>query len=887
MTHWNLWFLWLFVTMAVAVHSPIHAATTQAKYYAHDAVEDQHGVIAPWYSGQNGQWDFRARIAAETLKRYPWVGRPKAIAAAPAYVFNGTWGIAADGTITAPDLKDWDNGDLGQRSAYVLSGLVDYYRYSGDPAALAHLAILADALLDYCQTPDDHPWPQFLISVPTKGTPYDRCNPHGMIQLDIVAETGLALLRAYELAGNERWLRAAQHWADLMAAKRSQTANEPPSTVIASVAKQSPESRLLRCARNDSDIWNRYANPEDVAWEDHMTGGVVFLLCFFDELIRLGYEGGGQALVKARDDGRAYLRDVLLPKWTVDDTWGRNYWDWPDPVQAENVTEFVVRYLIEHPDVFPNWRQDARNILSLFLNRTSVCPGSRGDVYSGAWAYPESSSCCGRSLWYGPMELAPIWAQYGLLAKSPWAAEIGRRQAILATYDGLETGVVEDNIDGGQIVAGGWFKIAHPMALKHVLNAIAWNPETCGANRENHIVRTNAVVKSVVYGKGRVAYSTFDAPEDTVDVIRLAFTPASVSADNNPLAARPDLSANGYLVKPLANGDAIVSIRHDGLKDVVVTGEDPQQIIEDDALAYTGDWRVADGMHLSAAADAAMTCTFTGNQVRLIGPAGPEGGLADVQLDGVKQLAGIDAWQPGLSRNQQVLYYRSGLAPGEHTLKIIVRGAANPLSKAANVAIDAVQCSAATGTLGTGEGGGPTDTQRMIFGFAGREDNLDSTGSAWRPATEFVVRAGSGADAVAASWWASRRRLSIENTPDPELYRYGVHGREFWANVTTGPGRYHVRLKFAETRAIDPKMRATTVAINGNELVADMDIAATAGGLDKAADLVFNNIEPQHGVIEVRFTNKHQGEAIVQALEVGPGDGGVGVQPVGLTLPAE
>ena len=84
-----------------------------------------------------------------------------------------------------------------------------------------------------------------------------------------------------------------------------------------------------------------------------MTGGVVFLLAFFDELVRTGYSGQEQAIVEARDAGRAWLREVLLPRWTIDDTWGRNYWDWPDPVQAENVTEFTARYLMEHPDCFP------------------------------------------------------------------------------------------------------------------------------------------------------------------------------------------------------------------------------------------------------------------------------------------------------------------------------------------------------------------------------------------------------------------------------------------------------------------------------------------------------------------------------------------------------
>ncbi len=42
-------------------------ATTQAHCYAHDAVHDKFGVIAPWYTGLNEQSDLRGRIAVETL----------------------------------------------------------------------------------------------------------------------------------------------------------------------------------------------------------------------------------------------------------------------------------------------------------------------------------------------------------------------------------------------------------------------------------------------------------------------------------------------------------------------------------------------------------------------------------------------------------------------------------------------------------------------------------------------------------------------------------------------------------------------------------------------------------------------------------------------------
>ncbi len=91
----------------------------------------------------------------------------------PHFVFNGSWAIKSDGAISVhPDIPDWDNGDIGQRSVSLLCGMTDYYRYSGDPAAIGIISLTADYVLDYCQTPADHPWPQFMISCPTKGKGY-------------------------------------------------------------------------------------------------------------------------------------------------------------------------------------------------------------------------------------------------------------------------------------------------------------------------------------------------------------------------------------------------------------------------------------------------------------------------------------------------------------------------------------------------------------------------------------------------------------------------------------------------------------------------------------------------------------------------------------------
>ena len=859
----------LLAAVAAGALAPVPGAEVKKRYYAHSSLHDQHGVIAPWYQGQNGPCDFRLRIAAETLKRYPWVQPPLAVTAAPHYVFNGHWKISPDGAISPVPIKDWDNGDLGQRAAYVLSSMVDYYRYSGDPAAIAIMTIQADFLLDHCCTPSAHPWPGFLISVPIKGKPYGDCSPQGMIQLDIVAEVGVGLLRAYQVTGNTRWFEAAKHWGDLLAASRNRAPNTAP--------------------------WGRYANPESAPWKDtQQTGGVVFLLYFFDELIRLGYVGTDQAIIQARDAGRAYLRDVLLPAWTVNDTWGRNYWDWNDPVQAENVTEFVARYLMDNPAVFPNWRNDVRNILSLFLNHTSVDPVGAGDVYSGAWAFPESNSCCGRSLWYGPMELAVPFAQYGVQAHSAWGRELARRIQILATYDGHDTGVSEDNLDGGFVVNADWFKIAHPMALKHLLGTIAWLPEEFGPARENHIVRSSAVVSEVTYGRHEVSYTTFDAPAPTIDLLRMAYLPERISGPSEQvLTRRDDLGGNGYTVKPLSPGDYLVGIRHDGIRAIAVSGKNPEHSLWRRELARTGQWVTEDpassGLHAFYTEEpgATATITFKGNRVRLLGQARSDGGLAEIELDGVKQRVGIDCWQPPLdtiARPGGVLYERNGLANTAHTLKIVAIGTKNPLSRGTRVYLDGAAWSNSEGCSGFGAGGGPTETQRMIFGFPGREDYRDSTGNLWRPGTEFVVRLGAGADSVANTWWTQPATGPIADTADPDLYRHGIHAREFVVNVTVGPGKYHARMKFAATRLPDPAHSSITIAINGKEVVQKMDVAATAGGPNRAIDLVFNDLEPRNGVIDIRFsgggtnhgTDSH---AFVQAIEVGPGPGGSGATP--------
>ena len=257
-------------------------------------------------------------------------------------------------------------------------------------------------------------------------------------------------------------------------------------------------------------------------------------------------------------------------------------------------------------------------------------------------------------------------------------------------------------------------------------------------------------------------------------------------------------------------------------------------------------------------------------------------------LDGVKQLVFIDCWNPS-RRDRQVLYYKNGLSQGRHELKVTARGTKNPYSTGNRVYVDAVQFSAAESP--TAIRSATVRRPRSGWSSATWVGPIISTPKVMLggPPANSSAAPGSIADSVAGMWWITPAAKPIENTADAELYRHGVHGHEFRVNVTVGPGTYYTRLKFAAARGADTANQCFDIRINGRKAVDRLDVAAKAGGPNRALDLVFNGIEPRNGIIEVRFTGKmtapshgpRNGQAFVQALEVGLGDGG----PVAVPLP--
>ncbi|MFC5801949.1 glycoside hydrolase family 2 TIM barrel-domain containing protein [Streptomyces formicae] len=109
----------------------------------------------------------------------------------------------------------------------------------------------------------------------------------------------------------------------------------------------------------------------------------------------------------------------------------------------------------------------------------------------------------------------------------------------------------------------------------------------------------------------------------------------------------------------------------------------------DPAIAYHGEWshaRGEDWTHNDHADTESFTFTagdwcefsFTGTGIEWIGGPGPNLGLIDVLIDGEPD-ATVDQYAP-VKQYQQVIYRRTGLPEGRHTIKLVITGRKNPAS---------------------------------------------------------------------------------------------------------------------------------------------------------------------------------------------------------------
>jgi hypothetical protein len=99
----------------------------------------------------------------------------------------------------------------------------------------------------------------------------------------------------------------------------------------------------------------------------------------------------------------------------------------------------------------------------------------------------------------------------------------------------------------------------------------------------------------------------------------------------------------------------------------------------DAAWSWQGDWKEDKGAKSTETPGSEVVLKFTGVAVALVGDLSQTGGEADVYLDG-KKVGVADAYIVD-NTNDNVLWNVYGLKPGQHTVRLVATGGADPRSK--------------------------------------------------------------------------------------------------------------------------------------------------------------------------------------------------------------
>ncbi|WP_406175476.1 beta-galactosidase [Streptomyces sp. NBC_00996] len=220
-------------------------------------------------------------------------------------------------------------------------------------------------------------------------------------------------------------------------------------------------------------------------------------------------------------------------------------------------------------------------------------------------------------------------------------------------------------------------------------------------------IRENRQLDPKYYEDKLIGYLTQSvAPLTKTEAIRA--TPPDDSAVVDTARMNPDTRTQFHVLRHGNSTSTAVDKTHISLDfnaqpsaDTTYTWDDP-----DSALQYTGSWsHVADQSYtggdykhtesFSNKAGDSVTVPFDGTAIRWIGSKTNNHGYADVYLDGTKVATVDDSG----GENQAVIFQKTGLTPGAHTLKIVVNGNHSSGSTDNYVAIDAIDVpTAATAT---------------------------------------------------------------------------------------------------------------------------------------------------------------------------------------------
>jgi len=388
--------------------------------------------------------------------------------------------------------------------AMLTDGAILYHAYSGDAVALDRVREMLDHILAHGTTEASDFWalcpyassdagnPVFHGGTDTiycdqeNHTPCGRGDGIGFLEPDKIGELGFAYLQFYEVTLEKKYLRAAIHCADALAAH-----------VQPGDASHSPWPFRVD-AKTGAVVREPY------------TANAIGPIRLFDELIRIK-RGDGTAYARARDTAWRWLMTYPMQN----DVWTQYFEDvliYPDYRVNRNQYSPLetARYLLEHQDKDPKALAHAKYLIdwvAAFFARDSKTMAGLHEkgLQWGAEVLSEQVNDMDKMSSHTARyaELRALWSAVSGDADS---RERAFRSFNWAAYSEREDGLVKTSLDEG---TGYWFSDGYGDYMRHFQRGMASVPEWAPAHQA-HVLGSTSIVRRVRYAAGEIEYVTFD-----------------------------------------------------------------------------------------------------------------------------------------------------------------------------------------------------------------------------------------------------------------------------------------------------------------------------------------------------------------------------------------
>jgi hypothetical protein len=531
--------LLLYTVIATAQQKPFPIVSTvdQPEIAGHPVQLDAQGKLLPWPMADNIGYSYASHVLTQWQILWDQHNRQRLHYYYCCFDFDRT-------TFEMFPDPHWANSTGYLRA--MLQGFIErLYPYTGDARMLTFLQDFVDYELEHGLTPANYAWAQVPYASADPGArEYHGWSAHGTdyIEPHVVGEDGYAYLRLYEMTGNAKYLQAAIRCANALVKNyKAGDENNSPWPV--------------RCFARDGKTGTPPMGP--------YSANVIEPIMLFDELIRIG-QGDVTSYTKVRHDAWDWFQKYPL----TNNVWVGYFEDVVPSMGNMNQViplEFA-RYVLLHPDKDPQWREHATRLIE-WVKTTPRWPKY---IVHGATVTTEQGNgvefCCNQ-----PNQCCDSHTARLAAVEALYFAKTGDESYREAAFRSFNWVTYFQGLSAGAATPFGpqwWFTDEFADGPRRVMDAFwavpEWSPDT-----ESHLVGSSSVVTRIHYARGSVVYSTFD--NESTDVLRLDFSPESITADGQPLTARKNLDQPGFTFDGKTH---VLRIRHNNARNISIQGKD-------------------------------------------------------------------------------------------------------------------------------------------------------------------------------------------------------------------------------------------------------------------------------------------------------------------------